>query len=145
MTFELQFEPTTCCTCGLTFAVPIAWYRKKRETHERFCCPNGCKLEFSAKTELDRVREETDRARAEAKTVQAQLNEERHLRLVRERELEKLSKAKAALENRVSKGQCPCCNRTFKHLARHMSSKHPEKVEGALPPKGIESGTAAPN
>lgn len=138
MTFELQFEPTTCCTCGLTFAVPIAWYRKKRETHERFSCPNGCKLEFSAKTELDRMREET-------KTVQAQLNEERHLRLVRERELEKLNKDKAELESRISRGQCPCCKRTFKHLARHMRSKHPEKVEGAVPPKGIESGTAAAN
>ena len=30
------------------------------------------------------------------------------------------------LKNRVKNGVCPCCNRTFVNLLRHMKSKHPE-------------------
>jgi chemotaxis response regulator CheB len=31
-------------------------------------------------------------------------------------------------KKRVANGVCPCCNRTFKQLARHMKAKHPEFV-----------------
>ena len=33
------------------------------------------------------------------------------------------------VKNRVSRGVCPNCNRTFKDLARHMASKHPVGTE----------------
>jgi hypothetical protein len=29
------------------------------------------------------------------------------------------------IKNRVSHGVCPCCNRTFANLMRHMKTKHP--------------------
>jgi hypothetical protein len=28
------------------------------------------------------------------------------------------------LKNRAAAGVCPCCNRTFAQLARHMATKH---------------------
>lgn len=30
----------------------------------------------------------------------------------------------------VGAGVCPCCNRTFKNLARHMAGQHPGFTEG---------------
>jgi hypothetical protein len=30
------------------------------------------------------------------------------------------------IKNRIAAGVCPCCNRTFKNLARHMGNKHPD-------------------
>lgn len=33
------------------------------------------------------------------------------------------------VKNRVSKGVCPCCNRYFKNLHRHMENKHPDYAE----------------
>jgi DNA repair exonuclease SbcCD ATPase subunit len=30
------------------------------------------------------------------------------------------------IKNRASNGVCPCCNRTFQNLARHMHTKHPD-------------------
>jgi Asp-tRNA(Asn)/Glu-tRNA(Gln) amidotransferase A subunit family amidase len=30
------------------------------------------------------------------------------------------------IRDRVGAGVCPCCNRTFKQLARHMQAKHPD-------------------
>lgn len=35
------------------------------------------------------------------------------------------------IKNRVGHGVCPCCNRTFGDLARHMASKHPAYTEAA--------------
>lgn len=35
-------------------------------------------------------------------------------------------KKKEQLETRAANGVCPCCHRTFKQLARHMKTKHPD-------------------
>jgi uncharacterized protein (UPF0212 family) len=32
---------------------------------------------------------------------------------------------------RVGHGVCPCCNRSFAQLRRHMAAKHPEYAEAA--------------
>lgn len=32
------------------------------------------------------------------------------------------------IKKRVSKGVCPCCNRSFENLKNHMESQHPEYV-----------------
>lgn len=29
-------------------------------------------------------------------------------------------------KNRVAKGVCPCCNRSFTNLAKHMAGQHPD-------------------
>ena len=33
-------------------------------------------------------------------------------------------------KKRAAAGVCPCCNRTFKQLARHMERKHPNYTKG---------------
>jgi hypothetical protein len=45
----------------------------------------------------------------------------------RRRRAEKAAKTK--IKNRVAKGVCPCCNRTFQNLADHMKSKHPDYAD----------------
>lgn len=59
----------------------------------------------------------------------AQAQAERDQRLAAERELKKI-------QTRVKGGVCPCCNRSFVQLTRHMKTKHPdyEPISGALPP-----------
>ncbi|HYC31767.1 MAG TPA: hypothetical protein VEB59_05720, partial [Gemmatimonadales bacterium] len=37
------------------------------------------------------------------------------------------------IKRRVAGGVCPCCNRTFSDLARHMSGKHPGWGNGEEP------------
>lgn len=34
--------------------------------------------------------------------------------------------AKTRLKNRIAAGVCPCCNRTFQNLARHIAGQHPD-------------------
>lgn len=35
------------------------------------------------------------------------------------------------LKNRVGHGVCPCCNRSFGNLARHIESEHPTFIAEA--------------
>ncbi len=37
----------------------------------------------------------------------------------------------AAERERIVSGVCPCCNRTFQNLARHIAGQHPDFAEPA--------------
>lgn len=109
-----------CGQCGIQFAVPENWRAEKQETGDGWYCPNGhC-----------RAYKESDAAK-----YRRLLNEEkaRHLKtLSRLNETEaaeqKITKELSRIKKRASAGVCPCCNRTFQQLARHMKTKHPEQA-----------------
>ena len=106
---------TECCACGITFAVPRWWDQKRRATHEGFYCPNGHSLSYHAESDADRaLRAKQAQAVAEARA--------RELRAQLEQEQAK----HARLKKRLTAGVCPCCQRTFTCLARHLKTKHPE-------------------
>jgi hypothetical protein len=112
---KLSFEVQTCITCGCQFAIPTELDRKLRENHKDFHCPNGHQQRYIGETEADKLRRELKRKEQElADEVQAKLNAQ-NLYFKTQKQL-----------NRVSKGVCPCCNRSFKDLRRHMETKHPE-------------------
>lgn len=117
----------TCCVCGIIYGVPEVWIAARRELKDRFYCPNGHGQCFTKST-ADRLREEKE---ALGRRLQAELNTANHLRLVAEKELKAERTKRRKIEKRISAGVCPCCNRTFEDLHRHMQTKHKEY---ALPP-----------
>lgn len=122
-------ESLTCGECGMDFAVPQAWLQKRvagEGGNRSFYCPNGHRRHFVGKTEEEKLREELARK-------DAALQREREQREVAERSAraQQAQATRARNENkrireRVGRGVCPCCNRTFQQLARHMMTKHPE-------------------
>jgi len=127
-----------CATCGVPFAVTERFENERRADHHSFYCPFGHENYFAGPSDLEKLKRE--KAEAENK-LQAELNQERHLRLVAEKAHEKAAREKRRLERRVSAGVCPCCNRTFEDLAKHMGMKHKEfalrpgnqkRIEGAM-------------
>jgi hypothetical protein len=111
---DITLEPLTCPNCGLIFAVPKWFELDLRESHRTFWCPSGHSQSFQQKTEAERLRALLDAANR-SKTEIAEQNTE----LMKQRD-----KAKRQLQ-RVKRGVCPCCNRTFVELGRHMKTKHP--------------------
>lgn len=109
--------------CDARFAVPEETYKRWKHTHEGWCCPNGHRRVFCSKTDQEKRieqlerREQWERDRADRNQRAAETNARR---------------AAAArgqvtkLKRRVSRGVCPCCNRTFADLARHMAGQHPD-------------------
>jgi NMD protein affecting ribosome stability and mRNA decay len=118
---EALVEATECVSCGIQFTVPAAWLQTKRDNGDGFYCPNGHSLRFK-EGEVRRLR-----ALLESQTRNAT---EMTARAVAAERAEKRTKAELRrIKTRVSVGVCPCCNRTFQNLARHMKTKHPEMAK----------------
>jgi len=118
-------EVTSCCVCGVSFGVPRRILDDRRENGGAFYCPNGHTLGWN-ETEVSRLKtriagEQAKREQAEAAARAARENADRDLaaRLEAEKKLVRMVR-------RVGNGVCPCCQRHFINLQRHMLTKHPE-------------------
>lgn len=115
-TYEIYY----CCHghCRVPIVLPTAVVRSLRNTHDEFHCFNGHPQSFQGKSEAEKLREqlEAERSRSEFARKRADAAERR------------ASAARGQvtrIKNRVGNGVCPCCNRTFQNLMRHMKTKHP--------------------
>lgn len=122
----MAYVTVTCCKCKCEFGLTLHVYQTRKEDHQVFWCPHGHQQHFSwGKTEEDKLREERDRLKQQLAYKDDVIANER-----REAEYQKKRVAVAKgqvtkLKNRAAAGVCPCCNRTFQNLHRHMSSQHP--------------------
>lgn len=114
-----------CMHCQSPFAMSHVKYDRCMESGEKFFCPNGHESHFGenknarlkkqvAQLESDR---DYERDRANRHAARADTTEFRRRAQVG---------VTTRLKNRIAKGVCPCCNRTFADLARHMKTKHPK-------------------
>ena len=119
---------TTNCWCGIHYAVPSEFYnmieRQHRDgkTQTKIYCPLGHTWEFSGKGEAEKLREQLERERSRTQATRDLLKHEERSHAATRGHLTRTKK-------RVAAGVCPCCNRTFQQLSRHMKNKHPEYAE----------------
>jgi hypothetical protein len=110
-----------CCNCGALFAVPDQVNEELVRTGRRFYCPNGHSQSYTESTKAQLRKAKDALAREQARNDQ--------LRAERDASDRRASAAKGQvtkIRNRVARGVCPCCNRTFADLAAHMATKHPD-------------------
>lgn len=121
MTFTevVELEKMTCKNCNGIFALNREYILHQRTHAGGYYCPYCQTLWVWRESESDKLRKllaekhkEVTASKCEAMR-ERQLKEETSLRMKAERKLK-----------RVDHGVCPCCNRTFRNLARHMASKH---------------------
>lgn len=126
-----QLSIRVCPTCGVTYAVPERLVEDRRERGGSWYCPNGHTLSFT-ETEADRLRKEAKRLERKLadekgnaewwrKRADSERKETEHARAQANGYKGALTKVK----KRVGNGVCPCCNRSFADLSRHMETKHP--------------------
>lgn len=121
MTFEIGvgFETITCCSCNFTFALEQKTVKNLRNTHTTFYCPScGRSQYFSTKTEKEKLKAELERERARNASLKEQ--NEHYQNSARS-----YKGHTTRIKNRIVNGVCPCCNRTFQDLQRHMKNQHP--------------------
>lgn len=117
-----------CCLCGVQFGLTDRMYRARRADKETFYCPNGHGQAY-VKSEADKLRQQLQEAQARATHVLDQLTAERQ---AHETERKSHAATKGQLtktRKRVAGGVCPCCNRSFVNLGRHMAGQHPDYAE----------------
>lgn len=113
-----QYEFRCCPRCGIEYAAPMTFMEEcRKDPAIFFYCPNGHSRHFS-ESEADKLRKERDRL---TQRLAQKDDEIRDLENRRRAAISQVTK----LKNRVGHGICPCCNRTFENLQRHMTSKHP--------------------
>lgn len=112
---KLELYVSDCAACGVVFAMTADFEARRRQDRKTFYCPAGHTMVFGGKTDEQKLREADARETALRDQLEA---------AARENEL-----TKAALlrdRARFAAGVCPCCNRTFTNVARHMSTQHPD-------------------
>ena len=125
-TVSLKMHPIVCCGCGISFQIPDEFDNTLRRTHKTFWCPRGCANHYpgeSGEERAERLRKRAEDALARERARHDQTKADRDHK-ERQRRGEKA--AKTRMKNRVKNGVCPCCNRHFTNLQRHMESKHPD-------------------
>ena len=115
-----------CPVCGVVHAFPDK-FDEQALKHSReapgetrsIYCPNGHCWSYLGKNESQKLQERLDRERAKAARLAAERDQA-------EASARAYKGAATRARNRSKNGVCPCCNRTFKALARHMRSQHPD-------------------
>jgi hypothetical protein len=122
-TFVGTLQVLECCRCSVPFGITAYYMAERREDHALFYCPNGHGQSYQGETPKER---ELRQAKAD-KDWYSRRNDE--LRLEAEQSNRRAAAARGQvtrIKKRVSKGVCPCCNRHFADLHRHMQGQHPE-------------------
>lgn len=122
------FVVIKCGGCGVDHAITQSYIDARRKDGKTWYCPNQCPRVYR-ETEADRLRKEleTTRNRADYYRRAEESEREQHDRTKRSRARYKGEVTR--VKNRVGRGVCPCCNRHFANLERHMANKHPSYTE----------------
>ena len=124
LTYEGTLVVRTCW-CGIRHAIPEELSRAlDRNESTNAYCPMGHSYVSAThrKKREDELREQLD---AERRRTQAT----RELLAAEERSHAATRGHLTRTKRRVQAGTCPCCQRTFQQLARHMKAKHPDYAE----------------
>lgn len=120
-----------CCNCGILFAITRNFKDEKlkyRHSSNRktFYCPNGHPQFYTGETEEQKLKRELAQAEKDKAWYERNYTAQRK-RADHERARANGYKGHATrITKRAKAGVCPCCNRTFKQLAQHMQTQHPE-------------------
>ncbi len=127
-TLTTRFVREECNSCGVQFAVTEEYQKKRLEVrgpNNPFYCPNGHKIWYIGKSDADVQRERAENLATQLKAADDRVRAQREARERAERLAAAARGQVTKIKNRVGRGVCPCCNRSFDNLHRHMTSKHP--------------------
>lgn len=137
------FISVTCAECGCSFGVRHSlneWFRA--DARRWFFCPHGHQQHYTnADNDLEKVRRERDRIKQQNAMLAQEAAEAAEREKAARRQAAAFRGVATRMKNRVKAGVCPCCNRTFSDLARHMAHKHPD-MEKQIGLTVIEGGAA---
>lgn len=121
----------TCINCGVLFAMPEELYDTRQGDGGRFYCPNGHNMFYTGKTDAQKLKEAAARETALRDQLSAAI-----------RDTEQTRRAMLRDRHRFANGVCPCCNRSFENVRRHIQGQHPEYDAAALG-KPVQSYTCS--
>ena len=121
MTNTETMTTLTCTKCASDFSITSKFCRTWREGVDTTlwcpCC--GTSWAGGSESPAKKLQKQLDAEYAAHAKTRAALNTSKRQLTAKKGAITKLNK-------RIGNGVCPCCNRTFVNVQRHMASKHPE-------------------
>ncbi len=121
----VHLERVVCGKCGAVYALEENYIQRKRDYGGFWRCPY-CATSWGYNqdgTELARIKRKLEYE--EAASARARSRGDRY-----ERKLRATKGVVTKMKKRAANGVCPCCNRHFVNLQRHMDGQHPDFVKG---------------
>lgn len=129
---------TTCAQCKHPIYLTAVEMGTLRQSSSTFFCLWGHENYFpKGESAEDKLRRERDSLRQNEAWYEQRLKIESAERQAAERRASAARGQITKLKKRVAGGACPCCNRTFENLARHMQTKHAGFVAEEVAPEGV--------
>lgn len=135
---DRSLEVVSCPTCHMVYAIPESLARSARAYPGgsrggwTIVCPVGHDWHYIGKSVEEKLKDARELLSSEKAAHDQTAAHLRGERIAKSR----FKNERDRLKQRVANGVCPCCNRTFKQLAAHMQSKHPEFVSEAVEARG---------
>jgi hypothetical protein len=123
---ETVIEIRDCPECGVTYGLGLNFIESRKEDEGTWYCPNGHPRYYPKQSTEHKLREELAEQKRRTQAERDYASRERERRLVAERQRAAAKGQVTKIKNRIANGVCPCCNRTFQNVARHMASQHPD-------------------
>lgn len=112
-------ETEYCCSCGCLFAMEESFMKQRVRDRGTFYCPAGHQQHYTGKTEEQKLREQLGAEQRRAASLQGRAEAAERRESAQKGQVTRLKK-------RVGNGVCPCCNRHFTNVERHMKTQHPD-------------------
>lgn len=127
MAFAAELTAINCGCCGGIYAISERYRQKMHEEGKCWTCPY-CKASwgYSGNSDNQRLRKELEEAKRREQWAKDDAAWQKNQKATVEKRLSAAKGQATKLRKRISAGVCPCCHRTFKQLAAHMTHKHPE-------------------
>lgn len=131
ITEELQVME--CWHCHMTYAITQRFRTDRMKDHKTFWCPAGHGAVFSGqnseeklKQELQETQRKLANSQAATRAARDQADAAEAAKKTAERRRRAAVGQNTKLKNRIANGVCPCCNRSFADLGKHMAGQHPD-------------------
>lgn len=127
LAYNVTLTTMACGECGGVYAISERYRQQRQQEGNGWTCPYcKCSWGYFKNGENDRLKRELE----EAKQATERERKRKEWAEQEARNAELRTRAQKGvvtrIKNRVGNGVCPCCNRAFQDLQRHMHTKHPD-------------------
>jgi DNA repair exonuclease SbcCD ATPase subunit len=132
----VTYAKCVCPVCGIHYALDESFSNEKYKVNGSWYCPNGHSLVFT-QSKADKLAKELEAKQKQLTSefenrvyYQNRLLETQKQLDITDRTLKASKTRLKKTKQRVAAGVCPCCNRSFQNLHRHMNGQHPGYAKG---------------
>jgi hypothetical protein len=126
MTYSSVLAIEECCNCHITFAMPADLQKRCTEAGAgmTFYCPLGHPQHYTV-SETAQLKEKLAREQEWRRNAETRERAARDQADAAERSARAYKGHLTRTRKRIGNGVCPCCNRHFANVERHMRGQHP--------------------